>query len=107
MQADISAGVRPRVAKKKGKDRQRAAQHLMETAKERSKDWKQFESKHLGRLKSDYYQGTKEKWDKKDIQPEEGPKARDFTLKRHRAGQRESAKKAMQEVQARERPREG
>ena len=36
------------------KDRKRAAQHRMETAKKRNKDWKQFESKHLGGLKSDY-----------------------------------------------------
>ena len=57
-----------------------------------------------GELKSDYYQGTKEKWDKKDIgdQPDEGPKKRDLTVKRHRAGQRESTKKAKKCKQERE-----
>ena len=70
MQADLDAGVHPRAAKKKEKDRQRAASHRAATAGQRASSFKRYELATFG-------QANPDKWDKDDMGDlPEPPKAR-------------------------------
>ena len=80
LKADLDAGVHPRAAKKKEKDRQRAASHRAATMASRTADWKRHEIATHGMDDPD-------KWDQNDKGDEpEPPKERNLEPKRHRGG---------------------
>ena len=92
MQADLDAGVHPRAAKKKEKDRQRAASHRAATAKERTASFKRYELATFG-------QADPDKWDQDDIGDRpEPPKARKLEPKRHRGGPHKSERRRADEA---------
>ena len=92
MQADLDAGVHPRAAKKKEKDRQRAASHRAATAKERTASFKRYELATFG-------QADPDKWDQDDIGDRpEPPKARKLEPKRHRGGHHKSERRRADEA---------
>ena len=92
MQADLDAGVHPRAAKKKEKDRQRAASHRAATAKDRTASFKRYELATFG-------QADPDKWDQDDMGDRpEPPKARKLEPKRHRGGHHKSERRRADEA---------
>ena len=92
MQADLDAGVHPRAAKKKEKDRQRAASHRAATAKDRTASFKRYELATFG-------QADPDKWDQDDMGDRpEPPKARKLSPKRHRGGHHKSERRRADEA---------
>ena len=92
MQADLDAGVHPRAAKKKEKDRQRAASHRAATAGQRASSFKRYELATFG-------QADPDKWDKDDMGDlPEPPKARKLEPKRHRGGRHWSDRRRADEA---------
>ena len=92
MQADLDAGVHPRAAKKKEKDRQRAASHRAATAGQRASSFKRYELATFG-------QANPDKWDKDDMGDlPEPPKARKLEPKRHRGGHHRSERRRADEA---------
>ena len=92
MQADLDAGVHPRAARKKEKDRQRAASHRAATAGQRASSFKRYELATFG-------QADPDKWDKDDMGDRpEPPKARKLEPKRHRGGHHKSERRRADEA---------
>ena len=92
MQADLDAGVHPRAAKKKEKDRQRAASHRAATAGQRASSFKRYELATFG-------QADPDKWDKDDMGDlPEPPKARKLEPKRRRGGRHWSDRRRADEA---------
>ena len=92
MQADLDARVHPRAAKKKEKDRQRAASHRAATAGQRASSFKRYELATFG-------QADPDKWDKDDMGDlPEPPKARKLEPKRHRGGHHRSERRRADEA---------